>query len=75
MAKYKFIIKRIEYYSQAVVVDAENEEGAREKLEGAWLEDDLLYEKTTDCLDDADTGFISEGPATEEDIKLLLNIE
>lgn len=75
MAKYKFIIKRVEYYREEVVVEADNQNEAEERLMREWEEDDYLYEKTTECMVDSETNFEFEGPATEVDVKYLINIE
>ena len=65
--EYTVTIKRVEYYSYSVIVKAKTKKEALEKLDKKWQEDDYLYEKLTDCMDDARTRFICNSPATEQD--------
>lgn len=75
MAKFKIEIRLVEYYSNAIVVEAENLDEAVRKVEEAWNDDDYLYEKTADCLDDQSVQFSKAGLAKEEDLKNLINID
>lgn len=74
MAKYIVIIRRVEYYEDAVVVDAKSEVEAVERVEREWEESDYLYEQVTDMQYDSDTQFHCEGKASKEDIKKHTNI-
>ena len=75
MAKFKIDIFRTEYFRNSVVVEAADLDEAVKKVERAWEEDDYLYEKTTDMLEDADTKFYKAGLAKDIDIKYLINID
>jgi len=74
MAKFKVFIRRVEYYSMSVVVDAENIEEATAKTQKEYLEEDYLFESITDFLDDASTEFVGCGLASEQDINQFINI-
>lgn len=75
MAKYRIEIHRVEYYDNAVVVEAENLDEAVKKVEAAWEEDDYLWEKTTDIMTDSDTEFRKCGEASETDDRNLYHIK
>ena len=67
---YTVEITHVEYYSSRVLVAAESKEQARKQVEKEWQEDDYLYEKTTDSLDDATTSFKNITPVKDEDLGL-----
>ena len=75
MAKWKVSIKRVEYYSTSVVVEAKDHKEAVEKVQKKWDEDLELYDEVTDTFDDASTDFYICGLASENEIKDLTNIE
>ena len=75
MAKYKVVIKRVEYYSLGVVVEAGSEKEAEEKVNAAWEEDNYLYEKCTDTFDDVQMDITCSGIATETDINAFKQID
>jgi uncharacterized protein YgiB involved in biofilm formation len=72
--KYKVTIKRVEYYSLGVIVEAASHEAAIEKVEKEYDKDDYLYEKLTDCPDDTDGDYNCEA-AKESDIDNFINID
>lgn len=78
MAKYKIGIQVIETYNKYLIVDAESEEEAREKVENVWEADADegcgLYSSTTDCLDNQDVNFFEHGEASESDINMFENL-
>lgn len=74
MAKFKVRITHVEYYDYDVVVEAGDQDGAIEKVEKEWQDDDYLYEKATDCATESKTDFWKLGLATDEDTKYLMNI-
>ena len=72
--KYTVEISRVEYYKGSVVVEAESEEQAKQKVYHEWVENDYIYEKITDYPFDVDMQFNVVGPATEQDEKNSINI-
>lgn len=75
MAQYKIEIRRVEYYSYAVVVEANNQNEAVKKVEKAWENDPSLYEKVTDNFDDTRTQFIRRGRIAEPESNYYRHIE
>ena len=74
MAKYKVTIKRVEYYSMTIVVDAKDIDEAKAKTQDEWDNSDYLYDRLQDCVDDSSTEFIAAGVAQESDINNFPNI-
>ena len=75
MTKFKVSIKRVEYYSGTVIVEAENAEQAKAKVEDAWQKDTALYEDVTDNIDDSVTDFTCQGEAVDKDERKYDHIE
>ena len=79
MKTFKVAIKRVEYYSGLLLVEAENETEAQQKAEKAWADDvndDYIYGHVTDCMDDAETTISVEGTAGENDrFKAIMTIK
>lgn len=75
MAKYKVVVKRVEYYSLGVVVEADSEKEAEEKVDTAWNKNDYLYEKCTDTFNDVQTDITCSGIATETDVNVFIQID
>ena len=67
MKKFKVQITRIEKFYNTVVVEAKSARDAKKKVMEQWEEDDYLYEKTTDCIDDSTTSFKTIGEADDND--------
>lgn len=69
--EFKVQIYRVEYFSNAILVDAESEEDAIKKAEVAWKTDDSLYEQTTDSTYDTETHFLVQEKPNDLDRKYL----
>lgn len=71
--KYKVIIKRVEFYSLRVIVEADSAEAAIEKVKKEYDKDDYLYDKLTDCPDDVVSDYDCER-AKDSDIDNFINL-
>ena len=71
--KYKVTIKRVEYYSLGVIVEADSIEAATEKVQKEYDKDDYLYDKLVACPDDVMADYDCE-VAKESDINGFINI-
>ena len=67
MKKFKVQITRIEKFYNTVVVEAKSARDAKKKVMEQWEEDDYLYEKTTDNINDSRTSFKAVGEANDID--------
>lgn len=67
MAKWEIKIKRTEYYELNVVVEAENLDEAVRKTEDAYNNEDYLFEKLAQNMEDAETQFYKMGAAEDGD--------
>ena len=66
--KYKVTIKRVEYYSLGVIVEADSADDAIKKVSKAEGECSNIGDDLTDGFDDASTDYEAE-TASENDIK------
>lgn len=77
MAKYKVMVRHMEVYVGAVIVEADSAIEASGKVAKAWGGDDreYLYDQIVDCPSSAHTT-IQRRPklATEKDVKLCVNL-
>lgn len=76
MAKFKIGIQVIETYNMCVIVDADSEEEAAEKVEKVWDQDpDYLRDSVCDCLDSQEVNFFKWGKASKKDVKVYDNLD
>ena len=75
MAKFKIGIQVVETYNKYLIVDADSEKEAVEKVEKVWEQDsDYLYSAVTGCCDSQEVNFFKYGKASESDIMILDNL-
>lgn len=72
---YKVKIRRVEYYSATLLVEADDPRAAEARVDDAWQDSDALWEKVTDNADDTKTEFTCEGEATQEDVNKFDYVE
>lgn len=75
--KYKIGIQVVETYNMHVIVEAESEKEAQERVEAAWEADDsgYFYDQVTYTPDDQRSDFFACGEASEQDIRMYDSIE
>ncbi|MBR1434007.1 MAG: hypothetical protein IJ584_02720 [Bacteroidales bacterium] len=66
--KHKLTIRRVEYYSMSVIVEADSKAEAIAILQKKWEKDDSLLYEMTEQADDTSTRFQYGGKASENDI-------
>lgn len=66
--KYKVTIKRVEYYSLGVIVEADSKETAIQKVGDAEAMNSCIGDVLMETFDDASTDYEAE-TASESDIK------
>lgn len=69
--EFKVQIYHVEYFTDAIIVNAESEAEALSKAEAAWKTDDSLYEQTTDMTYDTETHFLIQEKLNDIDRKYL----
>lgn len=77
MPKFAVSIKRTEKYEKTFSIEARNKTEARRKAEEAFDNDHsgYLYEKLTECFDDASTSFKVLGEIPKEKACLFNEID
>ena len=76
MSKFKIGIQVIETFNNYVIVDADNMQEAKEKVEKVWNQEvDYLYDKTTECCDNQEVNFFEYGEASKSDINMFDNLD